>query len=54
MWECNRIIIIEDRIIEVDIEETIGMRIMTEVGVGLEKGNIKVIQEGMTEVAAAD
>ena len=28
------------------------MRIMTEVGVGLEKGNSKVILEGMIEVAA--
>ena len=27
---------------EVDIEETIGMKIMKEVGVGLERGNIKV------------
>ena len=43
--------IIEDRIIEVDIEETIGMKIMKELGVGLEKGYIKVIQEGMIEVA---
>ena len=37
-----------------DIEEDIGMIIMTEVGVGLEKGNIKVIQEGTIEVAVAD
>ena len=43
MWECIRIRILEDRIIAVDIEELIGMRIMKEVGVGLEKGNIKVI-----------
>ena len=43
MWECIRIRTIEDRIIEVDIDETIGMRTMKEVRVGLEKGNIKVI-----------
>ena len=41
MWECIRIRIFKDRIIEVDIEETIGMRIMKEVGVGLEKDNLK-------------
>ena len=41
---------LEDRIIEVDIEETIEMKIMTEVGVGLEKGNIKVMVGGMIEV----
>ena len=35
--------ILEDRIIEVDKEETIEMKIMKEVGVGLEKGNIRVI-----------
>ena len=35
-----------------DIEETIGMKIMKEVRVGLEKGNIKVAQEGMIEAAA--
>ena len=35
-----------------DIEETIGIKVMKEVGVGLEKGSIKVIQEGMIEVAA--
>ena len=44
--------IFEDRIIEVDKEETIGMRIMKEVGVGLEKDNIKVAHEGITEAAA--
>ena len=32
---------LEDRIIEVDIKEGIGMRIVTEVGLGLEKGNTK-------------
>ena len=30
------------------------MKIMREVGVGLEKGSIKKIQEGMTEVAVVD
>ena len=50
MWAHIRIRIIEDRIIEVDIEETIGMRIMTEVEEGLEKGNIRVILEGTIEV----
>ena len=34
-----------------DIGETIEMRIMKEVGVGLEKGNIKLILEGTIEVA---
>ena len=42
MWECIKTRTLEDRIIEVDIEETIGMKIMKEVGVWLEKGNIKV------------
>ena len=28
------------------------MKIMKEVGIGLEKGNINVTQEGMIEVAA--
>ena len=36
---------------EVDIEKTIGI---IEVGVGLEKGNIKVILGGMIEVAVVD
>ena len=35
---------------EVDIEETIEMIIMKEVGVDLEKGHIKVISEEMTGV----
>ena len=39
---------------EVDIEETMEMRIITEVGVGLEKDNVKVILEGMIEVAVVD
>ena len=51
MWEHIRIRILEDRFIEVDIEEIIGMRIMTEVGEGLGKGNIKVILDRTTEVA---
>ena len=42
----------EDRIVEVDIEETIGMKIMKEVEDGLEKGHIQVISEGMTGVIA--
>ena len=33
-----------------DIEETIGMKIMKEVGVGPEKGHIKVTSGGTTEV----
>ena len=45
---------LENRIIEVDIKKTIGMKIMIDVGVGLEKGNIQVILEGMIEVAAVD
>ena len=49
--ECIKIRIVGDRIIEVHTEETIGMKIMKEVGVGLEKGNIKVAQEGMIEDA---
>ena len=45
----NQIRIIEVKIIEVDIEEIIGMIIMKEVGVGLGKGNIQIIPEGMIE-----
>ena len=41
---------LEDRIIEVDIKETIGIKIMKEVEVGPEKDHIKIISEGMTEV----
>ena len=52
--DCIRIRMLEDRIIEMDIEETIGMKTMTEVGVGLEKGNIEVIQERMIELTVAD
>ena len=44
IWEQIRIT--EERIIEVDIEENIGMRIMKEVGVGLEKDNTETIIEG--------
>ena len=47
--KCIKIRILEDRIIEVDTEEIIGMKIMKEVGVGLEKGCIQVTLEGMTE-----
>ena len=50
MQEHIKIRISEDRIIEVDIEETIEMIIMKEVGVGLEKGHIQVISEEMTGV----
>ena len=35
-----------------DTKEIIGMKIMKEVGVGLEKGCILVTSEGMTEVVA--
>ena len=34
-----------------DIEETTGMKIMKEVEVGLEKGRIQIISEGMIGVA---
>ena len=37
-----------------DIEETIGIRIITEVEVGLERGSTKVIWEGMIEVVVVD
>ena len=37
-----------------DIGEVIGVRIMKEVGVGLEKDNTKTIIEGMTEVLVVD
>ena len=43
----NEITSTEDSIIEVDIEKTILMRIMKEVGVGLEKDNTKTIIEGI-------
>ena len=49
-WEHIKIRISEDRIIEVDIEEIIGVVIMKEVEVGLEKGHTHVISEGMTGV----
>ena len=51
MKEHIKIRILEGRIIEADIEETIGMKIMKEIGVGLENGNIKVAQEGIIEEA---
>ena len=45
-----RIRITEDRIIEVDMEETIGMKTMKEVGVGPEKDSFDVIMiEGVIE-----
>ena len=50
MQEHIKIKNLEDRIIEVDIEETIGMKIMKEVGVGVEKGCFWVTSEGMTVV----
>ena len=37
-----------------DIEETIGMRIIKEVGVGLGKDNTETMIEGMTEVGVVD
>ena len=49
-WECIKIL--EDRIVEEDIEEIIGMKIITEkeVGVGLEKDYFqRIIIEEMTE-----
>ena len=45
---------LEDRIIEVEIEEIIGMKITREAGVSLEKGSTKVIQEEIIEVVAVD
>ena len=39
---------------EVDIENPTGMRIVIEVGIGLEKDNIKEILEGMIEVPIVD
>ena len=42
MWECIKVGTVENRIIEVDIDETIGKKILKEVEVGLEKGDIKV------------
>ena len=37
-----------------DIEKIIGMKIITEVGVGLEKDNTETIINGMIEVAVVD
>ena len=42
------------RIIEVDREEFIEMRIMKEVVIGLKKDNIKITIEEMTRVAVVD
>ena len=50
MLEHIKVSILEDRIIEVDIEGTIEVIIMKEVGVGLEEGHIQVISEEMTGV----
>ena len=51
MWECIisiiRSRIIENRIIEVDIEDIIGMKTMKEVIVGPEKDNFKVVIMGV-------
>ena len=44
MKAAIKIRIIEDRMIEVDIEESIGMKTMEEVGVGSEKDGYQVIQ----------
>ena len=52
MWE--QIKCIEDRIIEVYIEEVIEMITMREVVVDIEKGRFQKIIEGMTEVAVVD
>ena len=52
MQEYIKIRILEDRIIELDIEEVIELKIMKKVGVGLEKGGIQVTLEGMKEVIA--
>ena len=46
--------IIEDKTTEVCTEETIKVKIMREVGIDLEKGNIQKMSEGMTEVAVVD
>ena len=43
MQEHIKISVLGDRIIEVDTEEITGMKIMKEVGVGLEKDHIQVI-----------
>ena len=43
--ELIKVRISEGRTIEVDIEETIEMKIMEEVGVGLEKDHIHVFQK---------
>ena len=47
--ECK---IIEVRILDVDIEVIIETTTLEEVGVGLGKGNIQVILEGMTVTVA--
>ena len=49
---CEHIKILEDRIIEEDIEEIIGMKLITEkeVEVDLEKDHIRTIIEGETGV----
>ena len=52
MWECIIIIIriIEDRIKEVNIEKTIGMKIIEEIEVGPEKDDFQIIMtEGVIE-----
>ena len=46
----DQIQVIEDKTTEMDIEEIIEMIIMKEVGVGLEKDNLQITSEGMTEV----
>ena len=52
MQEHIKVQILGDRTIEEDIEEMIGMRIMTEkeIGVGLEKDHIQTTVEGETRV----
>ena len=46
--------IIEVKMLELDIEVTIEMKILEEVEVGPEKYNIQVILEGMIEAAVID
>ena len=52
--ECIKIKILEDKIIEVDTEETIEVIITKLVEVGLEKGHTQIILEEMTEVMVAE
>ena len=51
---CEQIKIIEDRTTEEDIDKVIGMIIMKEAEVGLEKDSLQMILEGMTEGVVVD